>query len=428
MGIFTSILVSRILGPSDRGVYFMVAAVNFMLVNIGNLGIGNANSYLLAKKKYSLSEVNANSLIMAVILGIAITLVYVMFHNPLNTYVLKGIDHRYVLVAILLVPFTLYSQFWSAMLVGLNQIILLNKFNIIFSMCNVVLTILVLVILKLGITGMILLMILTAIISAVVRLFIIKRQTSIKFLFKLRLFKEALSFALRGHIGSMFGVIWNKLDFFIVNSYIGIASVGQYSLSRGIAEKVNFISTPLMTAINPRITGDAREDSKRLTMQATRHTIFIMVLIIIAGLISAKWLIPFLYGEEYYPAVKPFMLVIIGTAVLRIGLFVSHYILGQLGKPEWNSALALIAPTIAIPLAFILIPKIGIIGAAISFTAACIIDVFASFVVFAKITKCKLRDTLIIKLSDFKVYHNLVLQVKSLLLDLPRHNSSIIVH
>ncbi len=56
-----SIIVSRILGPLNRGALDLLMLVPFLFVAFGNLGIGNANVYYIGKKLYRAEVIISNS-------------------------------------------------------------------------------------------------------------------------------------------------------------------------------------------------------------------------------------------------------------------------------------------------------------------------------------------------------------------------------
>jgi O-antigen/teichoic acid export membrane protein len=411
--MLTSVLVSRMLGPSQRGVYFMVITVNYMIINIGSAGAFVANPYMLAKNKYSLSEINANSMIMALGLGCIGLLVYLFFRQPLHRYVLSGVDPIYTLLGILLVPFAFYAQLWSSMMIGLNRIRRLNKFNIANSIIGVTLTFAILVVFKQGLYGLMVLWMVTSIGGVLVMLYLVSRETELRISFQPNLFRDVLLFGVKGHIGSIAGIVFTRLDTFIVNALVGVTGVGYYSLSRSLAEKVYIVSNAVMTAANPRITGASRDEAKRLVTQSTRHLMLIGFTIFLGGLLAGPWLIRLLYGSMYIPSITPFLILLPGIILLGNIVVVDHYFTGQLGRPEIVSALTFNPLVINLLLSLVLTAKIGIIGAALALTISCIAGFGLDLVVFRIKSGCSFRDTLILYPTDLKIYFTLLLSLKA---------------
>jgi hypothetical protein len=51
------------LGPTQRGIYFLVITTTYILSGFLTLGMGISNQIFLAKGKYKLGELNSNSII-----------------------------------------------------------------------------------------------------------------------------------------------------------------------------------------------------------------------------------------------------------------------------------------------------------------------------------------------------------------------------
>jgi O-antigen/teichoic acid export membrane protein len=94
-----------------------------------------------------------------------------------------------------------------------------------------------------------------------------------------------------------------------------------------------------------------------------------MGLIMLTGiLLTGKWIIIVLYGREFLPAVVPMMILIPG-AVMHLTSRILMQLLGSRGAPELAAVTLLAGIIINIVLCWVLIPVMGIIGAALSSTA-----------------------------------------------------------
>ena len=69
IGLVTSVLVARILGPSGRGFYAAAAAVTAIGVQFGNLGLHASNTYYVAQDRESSPVLIGNSLLVALGIG-----------------------------------------------------------------------------------------------------------------------------------------------------------------------------------------------------------------------------------------------------------------------------------------------------------------------------------------------------------------------
>lgn len=409
LGILVSIIVSRVLGPANRGVYFLVLAINYMIINISNFGVGISNIYLLSKEKRTLGEVNSSSMILAALIGLFFISLYLLSHNLLHEYLLKGIGSLYTMLAFCLVPLALYSKYWEDMMSGLNKFELLSKFNIISVVIRAFSIFIVLLILKLGIHGLIGWWVVSTFIFTMARIYLLNRQERLFFSFDIKLLKQILSFGFKGHIGNVAWALDNRLGMFIVNYFMGTTGVGHFSLSASLAEKIWFLPTSLKTTSSPIIGGLKKDKAGELTARVNRHTLWLKITTAVLIAMVAPWGIPLFYGAEYAPSVMPLLILLPGM-VLGRSIF-SSYITLQLGKPHIPSIVTWINTIIHIALAFIMIKTYGIVGAAMATAIFYTLQFVFLFLIFNAESKLSFSEIFVLRRADISEYRQLVLKI-----------------
>lgn len=91
------------------------------------------------------------------------------------------------------------------------------------------------------------------------------------------------------------------------------------------------------------------------------------IMMIIGILVTAKWLVILMFGREFLPAVKPMMILLPGTAIYLISGGLMMF-LNSRGMPEWSVFALFLGGLVNAILCWILIPLLGIEGAALAFT------------------------------------------------------------
>src|ERR1017187_996261 len=66
----TSVLITRALGPSDKGILTFAILVVSWTVTFGNLSFFDANIYLLGSRRFSLSEAAMTSFVLSLVSGL----------------------------------------------------------------------------------------------------------------------------------------------------------------------------------------------------------------------------------------------------------------------------------------------------------------------------------------------------------------------
>jgi O-antigen/teichoic acid export membrane protein len=102
-----SILITRTLGPSDKGILTFATLVATWTVTFGNLSFFDANIYLLGSRRFSLSEAAMTSFALSLVSGFlyaALLFVIVWFR-----FVHWSVGDPWVFFALLMtIPFTIF--------------------------------------------------------------------------------------------------------------------------------------------------------------------------------------------------------------------------------------------------------------------------------------------------------------------------------
>lgn len=416
LGILVSIVMSRVLGPTQRGVYFLVITINAIIVSFGDLGITFTNTYLLAKGKYPLSKVNSNSIVFALSIGVVTMLGYLIFRKSLHHSFLKEVEPVYVLVGIGLIPFSLYTQFWGAMMVGLNRMTLISKLGIITTIVSSILTCVVLLILRLGLVGLLGLWAVSGIASALLRLYLLSKEERIRIRFDCKSLKESFFFGIKGHLGNIAYHIYHRLDIFLVNYFTGVTGVGYYSLAVSLAEKTRFLPDPIINASTPRIGSANKEDAEALTARVVRHTILLSAITAVIMMFAAPWVVPFAYGREFIPSVAPLMILLPGTVLVCSAFVLCSFFTYQMGRPEIPTLCGWIVFAVNIPLCVCLTARYSLIGASLAMSLTYLVAFLITLLWYRKVTSQSLCNTLLIKAIDIYAYFDLLKKLKGSLM------------
>ena len=139
-----------------------------------------------------------------------------------------------------------------------------------------------------------------------------------------------------------------------------------------------------------------------------RITLYVTLAICIIGILC-KPLITVLYGEEYAPAGISMIILLIGIVFASIGKVSPAYFYTK-GKPGVHLVVAAIVLTINVLFNFILIPKMGINGAALASTISYFFYGAIYILMFRK-EGISVKQLLIVQKEDMKDIKNLIPKV-----------------
>ena len=80
IGLITSVIIARILGPEGRGAYAAAMAVVGIGVQFGNLGLHASNTYYVSHDRTLLSQLVSNTLVISLGLGgLGVSIAWLVF-------------------------------------------------------------------------------------------------------------------------------------------------------------------------------------------------------------------------------------------------------------------------------------------------------------------------------------------------------------
>lgn len=401
LGVITSIILARTLGPANFGIYSIIILIITLLGTFGSLGIAISNTYYGVKKEYKWNDIASNSFIAAFILGIIllISFLLVFFFYP---SFLKNINTTLVIIAAIATPFTLLMPYFQYILLGQNRIKEFNFTNIIQSALYLSL-IIVILFFNNSLQGVLSSWTVSFVITAIIPVIFVYKSNPFKLHFNFDIFKKTTIFGLKGYLGNVIQFFNYRIDIFLISMILSnYASVGYYSISVALAESLWYLPGVVGTLVFARTPGLTDEDKNRSTPIICRNTFFITLILSIILFITANYIILILYGPTYLPAVKPLWVLLPGVIALSVCKVLSNEIAGR-GKPMINTYAAIISLAVNIPLNLMFIPQLGIIGSALASSIAYFVSAIIVLISFLKISGNSISDTLIIKKEDIDV-------------------------
>ncbi|MFC1724242.1 polysaccharide biosynthesis C-terminal domain-containing protein [candidate division KSB1 bacterium] len=220
-----------------------------------------------------------------------------------------------------------------------------------------------------------------------------KQSTDLGFLWK------SIKYGMRGHIGNIFQKFNYRLDFYIIQWFKDVSTVGYYGISTAIAEGLLFIPRSISTVLLPVVSSfEDDEESYIYTSRVCRVTFFIVSFTGLLLLIFGRWLI-IIFFPDFMKSVIPMYLLVPGLVFLSLANVLANFFSGR-GSPEIAAYGSLTALIMTVIFDIVLIPKYGIIGASIASSISYITcaGVFVYF--FIKRTKLPITSFIIITKGD----------------------------
>lgn len=394
------VLVIRKIGPHERGVYAAVLTFNVMVTYLLDLGMSASNETFLGKREHSVGAVNCNSLIYSLGLGVLVFGGGFFCIDTLAKRVLPGIPIAFIMLALAMIPVTLYSLHAESILVGMEEILLLNKIYLLQTLVGIVGSVLFVLILNGGVRALFIVWAVGYTINAIVLFVAILRRGG--FAFEKLLLGKSLRFGLRALLSRGLRLGSYRLDTLFVNGIMGPTAAGYYSVAGSLSEKMGPMFRAFTQAANRRITGAERQSSYQLTARLVRSLILFLVVALGPLVIGSHLAVEILFGRKFLPAVVPLRILLIGVAFFCVALILVLFFQNQMAKPGFASTVIALVVGMSSPLYLLAIPRWGLEGAALV-TSFAFISLFVAFLAsFLKASRMPVSDVLLVRGEDIE--------------------------
>lgn len=392
-GIIAGIFITRILGPTGRGLYAILLADIGLFNIIFSFSITTAIIYFISSKKIPLNKILGISITSSLITVLLIAcILFVWLNLPIAELLFpKSINNwAFIIWFILYLIATQITSIYSSLLQGIMNFKAINIISLTNSCFNITLFGLAYLaqlyqLYQITLLDIMILSLIIIIFNWLISHFFYKKYIKIKPSFKfnwLQDIKPFFQYMGLGHLSNIINYFNYRLVLWIIAYYLNEAQVGIYSLAAGLTQILTFISNPLSQVLLPFLSSE--NNATRITSFIKFARLHFSLIIIIAalGAIFAPFLIPFLYGLDFSDAVIPFEIMIFATVLSCQTKIFAGFLLAD-NKVIINLLATITGFILTLVFNFILIKKYAIIGASFA-TSITFIGIFG-FVYFVLI-------------------------------------------
>ncbi len=374
----SSIFVIRELGPELRGYYAFLGILGFFLVPIFSFGFISGLNYYISSKKYQPKEVTKSVIMIAFArsMVIIVTVLLLKYFNLLGETG-NELSVWYLLPILLTFPLNMMKESFHRMLLSDSQYARANKLNIIYSSLSPIIVFLFVVVFKMELLGVVIAIVSTNILNFIITILFVNKSFQVLDLKKAynKVFvKEVFRYGIKGWIGDIAVTTSNRVDQLILSFMLPPAALGVYSICGSLGQLLWILPGSIRQILmNQNAEMKNVENRKRLT--ARYHAFFMItgLIITIIFILLAKYMVVFLYGKEFLPAVLPLQIYLVGTGIYIGTMVLSKYFVGEKEIIK-NTYIQLFSAITGLITAFLLIKDYGIVGAAISSSISYIVS------------------------------------------------------
>lgn len=408
LGLVSSVVVARALGPTNKGIYNLVLAVSALFATIFNLGVMNGNFFYVARREMRLATAYTSTLVVVVISSALVAPLIVVFGSGMLHRWFGSIPEQWLLVSLLILgPLTIHSIMTQSALLSINRAVATYALPLLGLAITATGATLVLLVMDLGLAGMIWVSVVGLLLTQVAAVLILRRGGPlIERPRPAELFK-AVRWGFPLWAATLLSVLLQRFDQLLVVHRSGPSDLGQYALAVAIGEVLWSIDVPITTAVRFRIASGSGDDSADLIARLARLVIITMSVLCLGLAVFAHWLIPFLYSEAFGPAVPALIAYLPAVLFLSVARIVGEDLGYQRARTDLvllNNGVALVVNVV---LLLVLLPPFGIVGASLASVGAYFVLFLMTVIFHTRLAGSRMRDILVPRAADFRVLFGL---------------------
>lgn len=407
LGIATSVLIARSVGPTGKGSFDLIVATCALLGMVLSVSLPLGITFVVAQGKVAVNALASQlifvSLIQAVVAFIVLSLLrftdyFERFLPNWGLWIIAGV--------VLYVWVELITRFWAAILAGQQQIAIVNNAEFIGRVTQFLSLFVIAGALYLSGKRLSVAVLFAVTLWATILINLLL-FASLGFKFHLSRdfsgLKAAIDFAVPCYGANLAQFLNYKLDVFVVGFFAGAASVGRYTLAVSLGQLLWLMSNSVANVLLPKVAAATDDEvSIRHTARVTRLSLWGTAASGLALALLATQAIPLFYGEAFRPSVMALIWLLPGIVVFSVANVLAAYIAG-IGKPRLNLLVSGVSLIVTIALDVTLIPRLNIVGAAIASTVSYSLSALLLVVFFRRETRASLREILLPTSEDVKM-------------------------
>lgn len=402
----SQIVIARVFGPEGRGIFanaYMLAGVLGLLLSSGH---ALTNAYFVASGKQRAFEAAGSSIIglaMSVLLLSGFTFYVIHWRPPFVVLLSNSI----ILLAFAAIPIRLLGDQLNGILRGLGHADLAYMYYGIAGLSRLLSLVVFCLLLSwdrletvfvAGLTGVS--------VGLLFALWFLRHYLAFSWLKpRPKAFVQSMGYSLKFFGGKISSPMEWQIDIIIIPLILSdVASLGNYAQGFAILNQMLLLPAVLGYVLMPRVAKNANE-SDYLTARVCRLVFAFSACMGIAILLLAKPVVPLVFGKDFSAAV-PLMWIMLAGMVFRSVSKILYYHCQGAGMPMTITIVSFISLGAMLTIDIILIPIIGIKGAAIGTLCSCFVEFLIFSSIFLRNSGATLGQMLLVRRTDVQLLAN----------------------
>ena len=362
--MISSLVGARALGPAGRGDLLVVVLWPPVIAMLAGAGLPTAYRYWMAKEPERGSRLFSNAVVYTIVVGlVAVTLADLLVPH------LVGNRSAQVMMLVRIyqinIPAALFLDLMRGLLEGTRRFGWAGAARLIFFGVQGIGFAVLWLAGHLTVTSACLIMIGSQAASMLLALIAVLHQLRPAWEPNWTEFKTSLRYSLRDYPGIVSDYTTLRLDQLMLVGIAPNVAIGLYRTATTLSEMTTLAADAIADALMPEVASSQDNRAEALTARSLRLAIYMHLILFAPLWLAAPFLLRILFGESFVPATSAFRWLLLAAGVWSCGSIITSALRG-FGHPGVSTFARFAASVVTAVTLVILLPRLGIKGAAIS--------------------------------------------------------------
>lgn len=380
--VVTSMTSARALGPAGRGDLLLIALWPVVIAMITELGLPNAYRYWMAREPERVSQLFSNAVIYALAAGT----VSVILGNLIVPHLIAQHSTEVMLlmrIYMINIPAVVFLNLMRALLDGTRRFGWSGAGRLSFFGLQAIGFAAFWMTHRLTVATATYIMLLSQVPSLALSLIAVRRNLRPGWQPSWKEFKSSMSYALRDYPGNVADYTTLRLDQLMLGAMASNVAIGLYVVAVRLSEMTTMVADAIADALMPEVASSSSDKGEAICARSFRLAIYMHLLLFPPLWLAAPLILRVLFGQSFVPATSAFRWLLVAAGVWSCGSIVISGLRG-FGHPGLSTLARFSAAVVTGISLLVLLPRMGITGAAIASLIGYSVMLAIALVGFAK--------------------------------------------
>ena len=386
------------LGPAGRGSYAVCILFAMLLGVVFTFSVDRAGQYFVASGRTSVTD------------GVVATLFTVLVGSLVGVgvgYALIGSGAEFFAkastasfrLALILVPLNVMSDSLVLLLMGIKRFGWMSRMAITRVLVHLGATLVLVWGFGLGVPGALIALMLGNLVAILMGVSLIRREFGLSVSrLNLRYCSAMLSYGARYWVANLSNQVHFRIGTIVLAWFVTSVEIGLFAAASGLVARVLVVPDAIEGALLPRVASDP-QGRPELVARVARLSFLVCGLLLAVVVIVSRPLVLVLFSRSFLPAVPLFGIIALGVFLRSGSKVLMPYFMG-IDRPAVCSWAVGLATVVNLGVLLVLLPVVGLPGAAWAMTAGYVVSTLVLAITFRRASGLGFRETWLPRRED----------------------------